>query len=316
MSIHSNTSYYTAIDSISPSSREHQTPSINNRIEEVAFNILFSQELSSNTEQLRFELIECKKNGSQYYTIVTWKDKRYRITVHDGKRKLAYSEADWQRVEHQTIKVLDKVQNGKHFFKGDLRLHAKTKNKWIVTYENNKPHLEHTVNKKIIRDFKKLFEEQIKSLNILPTTKPSQKPKRSSYLPLSFLDKPAKKKEPFSEFPKKVLEKIKDYLCSLKPNTNKQNTDIREIDREKSPLKRFKNHFFPSRRNIDDFDDLSSINTTSIKSFEEVNNEIEDDLEDTFSDNTSLGNISTLSSHVSSDSGAAYDPNIYPDKKP
>lgn len=228
MTIHNNASYTT--NSIVDSKAHQTSSSINNRVEEAAFDVLFSQkEPTSETEQLRFELNECKKIGSSYYTIVTWKGKRYRITVHDNKKKLACSEADWQRVEHQIIKVLDKVQNSKHFFRGALQLHAKTKNKWKVTYENNAPHIERSVNKKVIRDFKKLFENQIKPTNILPPSQPPKKLESASYSNLIY--RPTKKEKPFFEFTKKIIEKIKDYLRSIKLNTNE---DTEEVKREKT----------------------------------------------------------------------------------
>lgn len=206
MTIHNNASYTT--NSIVDSKAHQTSSSINNRVEEAAFDVLFSQkEPTSETEQLRFELNECKKIGSSYYTIVTWKGKRYRITVHDNKKKLACSEADWQRVEHQIIKVLDKVQNSKHFFRGALQLHAKTKNKWKVTYENNAPHIERSVNKKVIRDFKKLFENQIKPTNILPPSQPL-KSWKAHHIQTSFIDR-QKKKSLSSNLLKKLLKKLK-----------------------------------------------------------------------------------------------------------
>lgn len=300
MTIHNHASH--ATNSMPVSSEAYQTPSsLNSRVEEAAFDVLFSQkEPTSETEQLRFELNECKKTGSSYYTIVTWKGKKYRITVHSKKRKLAYSEADWQQVEHRTIKVLDKVQNSKHFFRGALQLHAKTKNKWKVTYENNTPHLERSVNKKVIRDFKKLFENQIKPISILPTLQPPKKLERASYSPSNNIYKPTKEEKPFFEFPKKILEKIKGYLRSIKLNTNEDTEAVKE---ERSPLKQVKDYFFPSRRNIDDFDDLASSDAASINSFKELGNR-----EGNLDDNTSLGSITVASSHISSDSGSSYSP--------
>ena len=302
MSIHSNTTFHTTTTSIPPSFEGHQTPSnINNRVEGVAFEVLVP-ERRPETEQLRFKLEQCGKTGSQYYTIVTWQGKRYRITVHENKRPLAYSEKDWKKVEYKTISVLDRVQNSKHFFKGALQLHAKTKNRWKVTYENNTPHVECSVSKKMIRDFKNLFENQIKHTNILPAAKSPKKLKKASY-PSHATYKPKKKELNLLEFPKKILEKIRDYLRSSKSSTN----DI-EAEREKSPFEKVRNHFFPSNNHINDFDDLSS--TASISSFEEINAPEEADLEDAFSDNTSLGGKSDTSSNVSNDSGPSYSPGI------
>ncbi|HEV3269273.1 MAG TPA: hypothetical protein VGZ69_01330 [Candidatus Rhabdochlamydia sp.] len=325
MSTHSNITFHTtATTSIPPSSRGHQTPSsVNSRVGGVAFEVLVPQR-RPDTEQLRFKLEQCGKTGSQHYTIVTWQGKRYRITVHDNKRPLAYSEEDWKKVEHKTISVLDRVQNGKHFFKGALQLRAKTKNRWKVTYENNTPHVECSVSKKMIRDFKNLFENQIKHTNILPAAKSPEKLKRASYATY----KPKKKEINLPEPCKKILEKFKDFLRSLKSRTN----DI-EAEREKSPFEKARNHFFPSNNHINDFGDLSS--TASISSFEEINEErvtediysnrtsslkggsfeeinapAESDLDDVFSDNTSLGGKSDTSSNVSNDSGSSYSPEI------
>ncbi|MGB7128317.1 MAG: hypothetical protein WBD50_04410 [Candidatus Rhabdochlamydia sp.] len=293
MTIHNNTT--TATASISPGSRDQIPSRLNDQVEGVAFDVLFSQTPPPDTEQLRFELKECGKTGSQYYTIATWKGKRYRITVHDNKRKLAYSERDWQQVEDKTITVLDRVQNGKHFFKGTLQLHAKTKNRWKVTHENNIPPVERSVNKKIIREFKNLFESQINHTNILPAAKSPEKFRRASY-PSNPLYKPAKKEVNFLEFREKIFEKVKGYLRSLKSNK----------------FERLKNHLYPVR-NINNFDNLSSA-ASSISSLEEINTPKEDDLDDSFSDNsslsdnTSLGDRSNASSRVSEDSGSSYSP--------
>ncbi|MDQ5957029.1 MAG: hypothetical protein ACH349_05730 [Candidatus Rhabdochlamydia sp.] len=301
MTIHNNPVSYATTNI---ASRDPQTlSSTNNRVEKVAFDVLLTEE--PNTEQLRFELKEYGKTGSQYYTIATWKGKRYRITVHDNKRKLAYLEDDWQRIEHQTIKVLNRVQNDKHFVKGNIQLHGKTKNKWKVTYENN-THVERSINKKVIREFKNLFESQIKHTNTLLSAKSPQKLKRALY-PL-YTNYREKKERTLLEVPKKIFEV------------------------SKKTFKRIKNHFFPPNNNINDFDDLSSHTTDSRSSFEEVNNEQftgatysnkanslndslfeeintlkeNDDLDDAFSDKTSLGGISDTSSHVSNDSGSSY----------
>ena len=302
MTIHNHTASDAATAKI-PSGGPQTSSSINNRVEEVAFDVLLPQE--PNTEQLRFELKECGKTGSQYYTIATWKGKRYRITVHENKKKLAYSEGDWQRVEHQTIKVLDRVQNDKHFFKGTLQLHAKTKNKWKVTHENNTP-VERSVNKKVIREFKNLLEKQINPTAILPAPVPSQL-KKASYSPPNPLYKPAKKEVNFLEFPKKVFEKIKDYLRSLKPNTNEQNTDIEKVEKERSPVKRVKNYFFPRYKDGFDDDELTSNgDRASISSSIEYIDELAEGDAAFDDDNTSLGGISDTSSHVSSDNGSSY----------
>lgn len=303
MTIHNNPTPHAATVSIPPGSGSPQIPSrINNKVEEVAFDVLLPQE--PNTEQLRFELKESGKTGSQYYTIATWKGKRYRITVHDNKRKLAYSEGDWQKVEDKTITVLDKVQNDKHFFKGTLQLHAKTKNRWKVTHENKTP-VERSVNKKVIREFKNLFAEQIKSTNTLPAAKSPKKLQRKASYPSNLLYKPAKKEVNFLEFPKKIFEKVKGYLRSLKSNKNEQNTATEEVER--SPLKKFKDYFFPLNNRIfvppnEDFNDLSSVTSSTSSSFEYIENPIEAEGDD----NTSLGGISIESSNVSNDSGSSY----------
>ncbi|MDR2539250.1 MAG: hypothetical protein LBC45_01295 [Chlamydiales bacterium] len=266
MSIYSNTSYHTAINT--PLTSEGQTPSIYNRVEGVAFDALFSKNPLSESEQLRFELNECKKTGSSYYTIVTWKDKRYRITVHNKKRTLAYSEGDWQRIEDRITQVLDKVQNSKHFFKGTLHLHVKTKNKWKVTYENNAPLVEHFVNEKTIREFKNLLEKQINPTNRLPTGVHTstgmlpQKLKRSLHSSLNY--NPTKKENSFFEFPKKILEKVKHYLRPLKSNANEA---MEKTERKKESFELTKERlFFPN--NLDNFDDLSSSDGSSISFFE------------------------------------------------
>lgn len=288
----------------------YQTPpsSISNRVEGVAFNVLFSQEPTLETEQLRFELTECKKTGSSYYTIVTWKGKRYRITVHENKRKLAYSEADWQQVEARTIKVLDKVQNNKHFFRGTLQLHAKTQKKWKFTYENNTPHVEErSVNKKIIREFKKLLEDQIKPINPPPASKAPKRLERDSYSlsNSNFIHKPEKKEE--TSFFKKSIKKVKTFLSQLKSNTDEH---IEETERKKGRFERIKDCLFPSN-NLDYFDDLTSSDTASISSFEGLDNNHQEDLDD----NTSLGGITTASRHISNDSGSSYSPEISPGKR-
>lgn len=307
MTIHNNTTTYTATASISPGSRDQIPSRLNDQVEGAAFDVLFPQTPPSDTEQLRFELKECGKTGSQYYTIATWKGKRYRITVYDNKRKLAYSKGDWQKVKDRTITVLDRVQNEEHFFKGALQLHAKTRNRWKVTYKD-KTQAERSVNKEIIREFKNLFEKQINHTNTLPPAKSPEKLRKASY-PSNFLYKPAKKEVNFLEFPKKIFEKVKGCLRSLKSNKNEQNTATEETAREKSPFERFKNYFYPSNRNIDNFDDLSSA-TSSISSFGHIDNPAAEDDADAFSDNTSLGGRSNASSHVSNDSGPSYSSRI------
>ncbi|VHO04026.1 hypothetical protein [Candidatus Rhabdochlamydia sp. T3358] len=304
MTIHNNPTPHAATVSIPLGSGSPQIPSrINNKVEEVAFDVLLSQE--RNTEQLRFELKESGKTGSQYYTIATWKGKRYRITVHDNKRKLAYSEGDWQKVEAKTITVLDKVQNDKHFFKGSLQLHAKTAKKWTVTHENNTPHVDRSVNKKVIREFKNLLEKQINPTNILPATKSPKGLQRKASYPLNTLYRPVKKEGAFLESLKKTLKKFKEYFRPLKSNTNDQNIDTKEVKR--SPLEQVKDYFFPLNNRIfvppnEDFNDLSSVTSSTSSSFEYIENPTEAEGDD----NTSLGGISIESSNVSNDSGSSY----------
>lgn len=313
MTIHNNSTSHAATASISPGSGGHQTSSnINNRVEGVAFDVLLPQgsNTDTGTEQLRFELKECGKTGSQYYTIATWKGKRYRITVHDNKRKLAYSEGDWQKVEAKTITVLDRVQNGKHFFQGALQLHAKTKNRWKVTHENNTPDVERSVNKKVIREFKNLFENQIKHTNTLPPAKSPEKLQKKALYPSNLLYRPEKKEGAFLESLKKTLKQFKEYFRPLKSNTNDQNIDTKEVKR--SPLEQVKDYFFPSSTNIftppnnEDFNDLSSVTSSTSSSFEYIKNPTEAEGDDFDDDNTSLGGISIASSNVSNDSGSSY----------
>ncbi|KAG6559261.1 hypothetical protein [Candidatus Rhabdochlamydia sp. W815] len=301
MKIHNNTAQ--VVTNNLSSHGGYETPPSTNRVEEVAFDVVFSQEPLPGKEKLRFKLKQCGKTGSQYYTIVKWRGKRYRITVHDNKRKLAYSEADWQRIEHRTIKVLNKVQR-EHFFRGTLQLHAKTKKKWKV-YKNKSSHIKCSVNKKVIREFKNLLENQIKSTNIFPATKAPVKRKASNLAALDIPFKQVKKEE--ASFPKKIIEKIKNSLSYLKSNTDE---DTEKTERKKGLFKQAKNYFFPSNDH-DNFDDLASSDTASIRSFEESDNRREGD----FDDNTSLGGITVASSHISSDSGSSYSPKISPEKK-
>lgn len=293
MTIQNNASHATSI----PFSPEgHQTPSsINNRVEGVAFDVLFSQE--PETEQLRFELTESKKTGSQYYRIVLLNGKKHRITVFDKGNKLAYSEGDWQRVEHLTTKLVERYHKNKDFpekSKGTLSLKER---KWTVTYGDRTPTIERSVNKRVIREFKKLFEDQIKPTNILPATKAPLKRKASNLAALDTPSKQAKTEE--TSFAKKIIEKAKNFLFRSKSNTDE---DMEETEKEKGPLEKAKDHLFPST-NLDDWDSLSSSDTASISSFEELENPTDD-----LDDNTSLGGITVASSHISNDSGSSYSP--------
>ena len=309
MPIDSNTTFHTtATTSIPSGSGSYQTPSsINSQVEGVAFDALFSPQ-EPDTEKLRFTLKECGKTGSQYYTIVEWQGKKYRITVHNNKKPLQLSEKLWQdTAELLSEKVLNKHQSKSHFFKGTLQLH--TQRKWIATYEKNKTPTEKQVSKSVIKEFKKLLEKEIPTKTL--SAKSPGKLRGASY-PSNFLyNKPAKKEVNSPEFLKKILEKIKNLHF----------------------FEQLKNRLFPSNNHINDFGDLSS--TASISSFEEINEErvtediysnrtsslkgssfeeinapAESDLDDVFSDNTSLSGKSDTSSNVSNDSGSSYSPEI------
>ena len=296
MTIHNHNHAPHATTSIPVGSEGHQTPSsINNRVEEVAFDVLFSQKPTS--EQLRFKLTEYKQTGSQYDRIVLLNGKKYRITVFDKGNKLAYSEGDWQRVKHLTTKLLERYHKNKDFpekSKGTLSLKER---KWKVAYGDGTPHVERFVNKKIIREFKNLLEKQIKPTNILPATISPLKRKASSLTALNTRPKQAKTEE--ASFPKKIIEKAKNFISRLKPNTDE---DREETERKKGRFDQVRDFFFPSN-NLDNFDDLTSSDTASIRSFEGLDSYQEDDL-------TSLGGSRTASSlsHVSSDSGPSYSP--------
>lgn len=299
MTIQNNASHATSI----PFSPEgHQTPfSINNRVEGAAFDVLFSQE--PETEQLRFELTESKQTGSQYYRIVLLNGKKHRITVFDKGNKLAYSEGDWQRVEHLTTKLLERYHKNKDFpekSKGTLSL---KKRKWTVTCGDGTPHVDLSVNKKVIREFKNLLEKQIKPTNILPATKAPLKRKTSNLVALA---PPKQAKTEKTSFPKKIIEKAKNFLSRLKSNTDE---DMEETERKKGRLEKAKNRLFPLT-NLDDWDSLSSSDTASINSFQKLENPT-----DNLDDNTSLGGITVVSSHISNDSGSSYSPEISPGKR-
>jgi len=301
MTIHNNASHATT--NIPLGSEGHQIPSsINNRVEGAAFDVRFSKE--PETEQLRFKLTESKKTGSSYYTIVLLNDKKHRITVFDKGNKLAYSEGDWQRVEHLTTKLLEKYHKNKDFpekSKGTLSLKER---KWTVTYGDGTPHVDLSVNKKVIREFKDLLEKQIKPTNILPATKAPFKRKASNLAALDTPSKQAKTEE--TSFLKKIIEKAKNFLSRLKSNTDE---DMEETERKKEPLGKAKDYLFPST-NLDDWGSLPSSDTASISSFEELDSQKGD-----LDDNTSLGDITVASSHISRDSGSSYSPEISPGKR-
>ena len=84
---------------------------------------------------------------------------------------------------------------------------------------------------------------------------------------------------------------------------------MEETERKKGPLGKAKDYLFPST-NLDDWGSLPSSDTASISSFEELDSQ-EGDLDD----NTSLGDITVASSHISRDSGSSYSPEISPGKR-
>lgn len=304
MTIQNNASHAISI----PFSPEgHQAPSsINNRVEEAAFDVLFSQK--PEAEQLRFELAESKQTGFQYYRIVLLNGKKHRITVLDRGNKLAYSERNWQKVEHLTTELLERYHKNKDFPEKSKGILSLKERKWTVTYGDGTPDVDLTVNKKVIRKFKNLLEKQIKPANILPATKAPLKREASNLAALDTIYKPEKKENPLSELIKKIIEEAKNFISHLKSNTDK---DAEKTEKKKGPLEQARDYFFPSHRNIDNFDDLASSDAASISSFEELDNRREDD----FDDNTSLGGVTVASSRVSNDSGSSYSPEISPEKR-
>lgn len=305
MSIHSNTSYHTAI---APSNLEGNHPSTNvdKRVEGVAFDILCSQEpfLDKDAEQIRFKLEEHVKTGSQSYTIVTWNDKKYRITVHINKTQVSCSEENWKRLENNLkTKIWDKAHPGEHFSKGTLKLKER---KWTAELKNptgNSNEIERLVSKKVIREFKNLFETQIKHLNSLPTPKTSPtKQKNISLAPPIEKNSPEvqKKKDPIL---KKMIEKSKRWVSSFLKK-NKQNTIT---EQPKHLLTQTKKHFFPPVTPMDEeFDDLTSETTSLFEEISDIPKETEFDL---ISDTTSIGGISEITD-ILEDQGSPYLPKI------
>lgn len=314
MSIHSNTSYHTAI---APSNLDGNHPSTNvdKRVEGVTFDILYSQApfLDKDAEQIRFKLEEHVKTGSQPYTIVTWNDKKYRITVHINKSQISCSERDWKRLgDNLKTKIWDKAHPGEHFSKGALKL---TDRKWRAELKNpigNSNEIARFVSKKVIREFKNLFEKQIEHLNRSRAAKASstQQNNISSTPPnRKNLSEAAqeKKENAFN----KLIEKFNNCVSAFLKKANKQNTVIDQkeeksvFEQSRQFLAKTKNHFFPTHKK-EEFDDLTS-ETTSL--FEEISDIPKETGFDLISDTTSIGGISEITD-ILEDQGLPYSPKI------
>jgi hypothetical protein len=280
MSIHSNSSYQTApiIDSSHPEDNHSSIPA-DKRVEGVAFDVLCSAKPCTKAEEIRFKLEEHVKTGSQSYTIVTWNDKKYRITVHKDKSLVSYSEGDWKRLgDNLKTKIWDKAHPGEHFSKGTLALNAKTRKKWNVTL-NNPTYTERPIAKKIIKDLKNLFEKELTALNLTPAPKSS--PNKSKITP------PIRKNLPETAQEKNVFEQAKRFLSKTRF------------------LSKPKDRFFPTPRK-EEFDDLTS-ETTSL--FEEISIPRTEDEFDLISDTTSIGGNSEITD-VLDDQRLPYSPKI------
>lgn len=331
MSIHSNTSYHTAIDLLNLENN-HPSTSADKRVEAVAFDVLYSQQpiIDKDAEQIRFKLEEHVKTGSQSYTIVTWNDKKYRITVHKDKSRVSYSEGDWKRLgDNLKSKIWDKAHPGEHFSKGTLSLNAKTKKKWNVTL-NNPTYTERPIAKKIIKDLKNLFEKELTALDLSPAPNKSKNISSTPPIRKNLSEAAQEKKETLL---KKIIEKSKDCVSPfLKLRAKKQTTTDKSektsvFKQPKQFLDKTKNHFFPvpreeefdltsettslfeeisMPRTEDEFDPTS--HTTS--QFEKISNisETEDEF-DLMSDTTSIGGNSEVTD-VLDDQGLPYSPKI------